>query len=527
MPANFAPNLHYAKGGIGDFRFWCQKTLPAVYDDSLSYYELLCKVMKYLSDAADDIGELGDAYLELQDYVNNFFDSVNIPSEIADRMFAYVFNNPDRTPNVIATIPTEGVQSNIYSELIRKYDALPLSRHSWGVDEDNNPLYWYTWTPLTYNRTNLAGQPAVNRAQALYDGNQMSCTIMCSTGIHGNERQSVISLYNTIAWILTADDNLARYVRDNFKIVVAPCVNPWGYINDNRYAKYDVSDASARKTDINRNFPPYWSSYDSATKGTEPYSTSGARYLRDFLAQIPEDNRYTTSYFDFHDFTGRDGTYANYNLMCSSSLPDAKVKALPVLSWIIEFLDKAGYSNLFKSTRNINFTDISKAPLGVQYAWQSGFRNCFLFENRLDLEKASQKYDAISAKVSALLISLCLTTIAPRISFERTPTTVRRLADIGMAPAENGLADIIDAMPRGATLGYYVAATLTDSSPLGQDLPTDRPGLLEINKLYAGNYSAIMHYTATDTLSNPEAWVCYRLYGGQISPWYKYALETS
>ena len=32
------------------FKFWCQKVLPAVYDDSLSYYEQLCKVVKFLND---------------------------------------------------------------------------------------------------------------------------------------------------------------------------------------------------------------------------------------------------------------------------------------------------------------------------------------------------------------------------------------------------------------------------------------------------------------------------------------------
>lgn len=29
---------------INNFRFWCQKVLPLVYDDSLSYYEVLCKL---------------------------------------------------------------------------------------------------------------------------------------------------------------------------------------------------------------------------------------------------------------------------------------------------------------------------------------------------------------------------------------------------------------------------------------------------------------------------------------------------
>lgn len=32
-----------------NFRFWCQKVLPLVYDESLSYYELLCKVVDYIN----------------------------------------------------------------------------------------------------------------------------------------------------------------------------------------------------------------------------------------------------------------------------------------------------------------------------------------------------------------------------------------------------------------------------------------------------------------------------------------------
>ena len=58
------------------FWFWCQKVLPLVYDDSLSYYEVLCKVMNYMNKIIENnmeimqaIAELGgDVSLEL-DYV--------------------------------------------------------------------------------------------------------------------------------------------------------------------------------------------------------------------------------------------------------------------------------------------------------------------------------------------------------------------------------------------------------------------------------------------------------------------------
>ena len=63
---------------ISKFRFFCQKILPAVYDDSLSYYELLCKLHKYLNDCIDEVNLHSDAITELQEqlerWLNGDFD---------------------------------------------------------------------------------------------------------------------------------------------------------------------------------------------------------------------------------------------------------------------------------------------------------------------------------------------------------------------------------------------------------------------------------------------------------------------
>lgn len=58
------------------FRFWCQKVLPLVYDDSLSYYELLNKVVKYLNDVIEDVNDLGTAFQELEDSLNHYVEDV-------------------------------------------------------------------------------------------------------------------------------------------------------------------------------------------------------------------------------------------------------------------------------------------------------------------------------------------------------------------------------------------------------------------------------------------------------------------
>ena len=61
------------------FRFWCQKVLPLVYDDSLSYYEVLCKVVRYINNLIDTSNEIIQYVDELkaelkvvQDWIDNF-----------------------------------------------------------------------------------------------------------------------------------------------------------------------------------------------------------------------------------------------------------------------------------------------------------------------------------------------------------------------------------------------------------------------------------------------------------------------
>lgn len=97
-PADFTPTLgNYTD--LQPFRFWCQKVLPLVYDDSLSYYELLCKVVDYLNKTMEDVGVLeGDvtglheAYKKLQGYVNDYFSTLDVQKEINNKLDAMTEN---------------------------------------------------------------------------------------------------------------------------------------------------------------------------------------------------------------------------------------------------------------------------------------------------------------------------------------------------------------------------------------------------------------------------------------------------
>ena len=66
------------------FRFWVQTALPLVYDDSLSYYELLCKVVDYINKFMGDVTQFGEVIEEytakveeIQQYVDGYFDSAD------------------------------------------------------------------------------------------------------------------------------------------------------------------------------------------------------------------------------------------------------------------------------------------------------------------------------------------------------------------------------------------------------------------------------------------------------------------
>lgn len=64
---------------MNHFRFWCYKVLPLVYDDSLSYYEVLCKVVHYINELIDsdkeiieDIDKLREELKTVQEWIDNF-----------------------------------------------------------------------------------------------------------------------------------------------------------------------------------------------------------------------------------------------------------------------------------------------------------------------------------------------------------------------------------------------------------------------------------------------------------------------
>lgn len=77
--------------------FYCQKVLPLVYDESLSYYEVLCKMRDKLNEVIelsnswdDQYKQLQEAIQEIQEWIDNF-DTTYIEQLIQEKLATMIF----------------------------------------------------------------------------------------------------------------------------------------------------------------------------------------------------------------------------------------------------------------------------------------------------------------------------------------------------------------------------------------------------------------------------------------------------
>lgn len=98
---------------IDTFKFWCYKVLPLVYDDSLSYYEVLCKCVKYINALIDedrgiieDIEALKAQIETIQQWIDDFDTDVaeRIIREALANVTSVMFTSlilPEEDPDVV------------------------------------------------------------------------------------------------------------------------------------------------------------------------------------------------------------------------------------------------------------------------------------------------------------------------------------------------------------------------------------------------------------------------------------------
>lgn len=75
------------------FKAWFQKTLPLAYDDSLTYQELLYKLIAKINEVVEsqnqtneNFDELYALFIQLKEYVDNYFKNLDVQEEINNKL---------------------------------------------------------------------------------------------------------------------------------------------------------------------------------------------------------------------------------------------------------------------------------------------------------------------------------------------------------------------------------------------------------------------------------------------------------
>ena len=122
-----------------NFRFWCFNSLPEVYDDSLSYYELLNKVVCYINHLIGDVANMGEnvmtlytAFKELEEFTNKTFS--DILNDFADSI-----NNGLLVDAILEKINVEQIKAdvNTYIQNIMQLETDKLEQYI----KDQNKVY--------------------------------------------------------------------------------------------------------------------------------------------------------------------------------------------------------------------------------------------------------------------------------------------------------------------------------------------------------------------------------------------------
>ena len=145
---------HLPKGQgvfLPPFKAWLASNIPAVYDNTMTYYEELCALIKYLQDIvvpalnnnAAAITTISTAVEQLQKYVDDYFKNLNVQEEINNKLDQMA---EDGTLGEIINAYLSVDETINFSTLFASTEYLPGSTYSMQggcVMDDGNIVQFY------------------------------------------------------------------------------------------------------------------------------------------------------------------------------------------------------------------------------------------------------------------------------------------------------------------------------------------------------------------------------------------------
>lgn len=266
MSADFRPTLGtYTE--LRPFRFWCQQVLPMVYDDTLTNIENLCKIVDYLNKtmadvdtAVQDVVKLNTTYGQLEDYVNTYYENLDVQEEINKKLDEMAL---DGTLNalIVPHLPqliSDWLQNNVTptSPIVDKTltigEAAADSKVTGEFVGGNAPYNAALFAPSSvegnnfklYDGSNNAGiESRVNPSKKIVIPNFAGVTPTYAQGfiisIDSKYHKTVVNNQeiNITVWVKLKTEG----VLTNFRVMLINMITAWGGRNDLVQATADFS----------------------------------------------------------------------------------------------------------------------------------------------------------------------------------------------------------------------------------------------------------------------------------------------
>lgn len=265
---------------ITTLKVWCQKVLPLVYDDSLSYYELLCKVVAKVNEVVESINDLNKNSIQLiNEILQSWLDS-----------------------GVIEELINENILNDIKAQIKANTDAINVINNTTipELTEKINNGYTVLDEKINNNYTNL--DEKITSLSSTVTNNYNSLLELINA--NKNEIDSIKEFNNTVTNDLAEINGKINTIEENITQLEADLLNKApDWVNVKTYNVWGDGvhdDTTAIQNAINSNpgkvifFP----------KGT--YKVTDTIQVNDGTILLGSPNAINSSreYYTFHVYTG-------------------------------------------------------------------------------------------------------------------------------------------------------------------------------------------------------------------------------
>lgn len=508
---------------------YCMNVLPTVYTGALSYEEQINKLVCVIKEVLKWGVNVDDAIKELNDALNDL--NLNIDKTITDKVFALLIQwkedgtiydlvkdglpsfsmstSPYFSNNVIDNneIVKNMLEVNA-NDIYEMYDALGeygLSKAVYTKPTiSGESLFYYTYVGPFYNKVgndmsyNVLKDPSWNSANKFF----------FTSGIHGDEKCNVYALYLSIKFILTSDTEIAKYIRNNYKIVVLPCVNPYGINNNVR--------ENVNKVDINRNFD--YNFTKGGSSGDAPFSEIETQFVRDILLEEKTKSfKSGTFILDCHDYYEDYEPWKDYTTNIGCNYTPMRVDIIKNQMLILDFITK-NYPTAIRSGNPISQGGLGAITTFTNWAYHvEGFRLVSISEALNDIGGTIYSNESMTIAYNNLLNYIC--NVGGKWCGAKGMENIVNSNYLGVNHSD-ALNKWISAMPGGS----FVNTTVTASQGLSNDMPTvygDKVnGFLSIHRSpTAESNTAILDYRTYHTGRSCHAYFSSVDPEGNIKEW--------